>query len=91
LISRLHARGLEIKGLSDGDCGFSGPAALSDWTDFQHLSWTGLMQQWRVMIEQLADEYANGVAVNSSLRANDLIYCDVLPFLRLNQEVVHVD
>lgn len=91
LLARLHARGLEVKGLSDGDCGFSGPAVLSDWPDFQHLSWEGLMSRWRATIRQLADEYVQGVAVNSSLRIDDLSYCDALPFLRLNQEDRHVD
>lgn len=91
LLTRLHARGIEVKGLADGDCGFSGPAALSDWPDFQHLSWDGLMAQWRTMIERLADEYAGGMAANAFLRNDDLAYCDVLPFLRLNEEVSHVD
>ena len=91
LLARLHARSVEVKGLADGDCGFSGPAALSEWADFQHLSWEGLMTQWRTLIERLATEYAEGMAVNSSLKATDLIYCDALPFLRLYQEVPHVD
>lgn len=86
VLARLHARGVETKGLSDGDCGFAGPAGLNDWPDFQHLGWDGLMAQWRAMIESLADEYALGVASNVSLRPDDLKYCDVLPFLRLNQE-----
>ncbi|WP_397475326.1 PD-(D/E)XK nuclease family protein [Pusillimonas sp.] len=90
LLARLHARGIEVKGLADGDCGFPGPAAPSDWPDFQHLSWSALMSQWRALIEQLADEYAGGVAANSFLRTDDLAYCDVLPFLRLNEEVDHV-
>ncbi|HUH87634.1 MAG TPA: PD-(D/E)XK nuclease family protein, partial [Pusillimonas sp.] len=91
LLARLHARGIELKGLSDGDCGVTGPAVLSDWPDFQHLDWEGLMSQWRETIRRLADEYAEGVAVNTSLRSTDLAYCDVLPFLRLNQEDGHVD
>lgn len=91
VLARLHARGVETKGLSDGDCGFSGAAALGDWPDFQHLTWEGLMAQWKDMIEKLADEYAQGVATNSSLRPDDLKYCDVLPFLRLNQESSDVD
>lgn len=91
LLARLHARGIEVKGLAEGDCGFSGPAALSDWPDFQHLSWDGLMTQWRAMIERLADEYAAGAAANTFVRDDDLAYCDVLPFLRLNEEVVYGD
>lgn len=91
LLAKLHASGIEVKGLSEGDCGFSGPAVLNEWADFQHLSWEGLMSQWRAMIEGLADEYANGVAVNAYFKATDLTYCDALPFLRLNQEVAHDD
>ncbi|MDX3895951.1 PD-(D/E)XK nuclease family protein [Pusillimonas sp.] len=90
LLARLHARGIEIRGLADGDCGFAGPAALSEWADFQHLSWDGLMAQWRTVIERLADEYAQGLATNIILRADDLAYCEVLPFLRLNEEAGHV-
>ena len=90
LLARLHARGIEVKGLAEGSCGFVGPATLNDWPDFQHLSWNALMTQWRTMIEKLADEYAGGVAANAFLRTDDLLYCDVLPFLRLNEEVDHV-
>src|SRR5690606_5491414 len=64
LLARLHARGIEVRGLADGDCGFPGPAGLGDWPDFQHLSWDALMSQWRGVIERLADEYAQGVAAN---------------------------
>ncbi|NYT69129.1 PD-(D/E)XK nuclease family protein [Pusillimonas noertemannii] len=90
LLARLHARGIEVRGLADGDCGFAGPATLGEWADFQHLSWDALMSQWRMVIQRLADEYAQGIAANSVLRADDLAYCDVLPFLRLNEEADHV-
>jgi len=90
LLVRLHARGIEVKGLANGDCGFAGPAELREWPAFEHLDWDGLMAQWRDHIELLADEYASGVAANYVLRPDDLNYCDVLPFLRLNEEVDHV-
>src|SRR5690606_20100996 len=65
LLARLHARGIEVRGLADGDCGFAGPATLGEWADFQHLSWDALMSQWRMVIQRLADEYAQGIAANS--------------------------
>jgi hypothetical protein len=34
----------------------------------------------------LADEFLQGQAANQIWNRNDLLYCDVLPFLRLFQE-----
>ncbi|HLU19318.1 MAG TPA: PD-(D/E)XK nuclease family protein [Pusillimonas sp.] len=90
LMVRLHARGIEVKGLADGDCGFTGPAHVHEWPAFEHLDWDGLMAQWRRHVELVADEYASGLAANYVLRPDDLNYCDVMPFLRLNEEVDHV-
>lgn len=90
LLVRLHARGVEVKGLAHGDCGIAGPADIHEWPAFEHLTWEGLMAQWRAHIELVADEYARGLAGNYVLRPDDLNYCDVLPFLRLNEEVGHV-
>lgn len=91
VLARLHARDLETKGLADADIGLEGLSALSDWPAFEALSWDRLMDQWRRTIRTLADEYAAGVARNYSLRPDDLQYCDVLPFLRLTEEIVRVD
>lgn len=91
VLARLHARKIEVKGLADGDYGFGDLASLGDWPDFSHYTWDGLMSSWRQVIENLADEYSTGVAVNQTLRPNDLEYCDVLPFLRLYQEFDRVD
>lgn len=91
VLARLHAREVQVKGLADADYGFDGLAALSDWSMFAACSWDQLMGEWRRIICQMADEYAAGVARNQNLRPDDIQYCDVLPFLRLNEEYSRVD
>ncbi|MGB3290039.1 MAG: PD-(D/E)XK nuclease family protein, partial [Burkholderiaceae bacterium] len=86
VLARLHARDTLVKGLADGDYGFTGLATPQDWPDFAGQSWSGLMAQWRAAIHALADEYVAGRAVNRTLRQDDLRYCDALPFLRLTEE-----
>lgn len=91
VLAKLHAKKIEIKGLADAGYGFEGLASLQDWPEFAGYSWEQLMAQWRETIEQLAQEYAGGVARNQVLRQDDLEYCDVLPFLRLGEEFPRVD
>lgn len=91
VLVKLHAKKIEIKGLADAGYGLEGLAALQDWPEFAGYSWEQLMSQWRAVIEQLAQEYAAGVARNQVLSPDDLQYCDVLPFLRLTEETKHVD
>ncbi|NYT60088.1 PD-(D/E)XK nuclease family protein [Alcaligenaceae bacterium] len=91
VLARLHAREVQVKGLADADYGFDGLAALADWPAFAGYSWDELMGEWRRIICLMADEYAAGVARNHSLRPDDIQYCDVLPFLRLNEEYHRVD
>lgn len=91
VLARLHARDVQVKGLADGDYGFDGLAALADWPAFADYTWEQLMNEWRRVICQMADEYVAGVARNQSLRPDDIQYCDVLPFLRLNEEYHRVD
>jgi len=86
VLARLHARKIETRGLAADDCDIPGLAHLGDWPLFANYRWTQLMERWRGVIEKLAGDYARGVADNVSTRASDLEYCDVLPFLRLNQE-----
>ncbi|MYN13238.1 hypothetical protein GSY71_08785 [Pusillimonas sp. TS35] len=86
VLARLHAKEIQARGLEDGDYGFEGVAGLDDWPAFKGLAWQDVMQRWRTTIEALADEYAQGVARNTSLRADDLRYCDVRPFLRLTEQ-----
>ncbi|TAL77205.1 MAG: hypothetical protein EPN76_08780 [Burkholderiaceae bacterium] len=90
-LARLHARVIEVKGLADGDCGFEGLANPEDWPGFAGQSWEQVLAQWRAAISGLAQEFVDGVAVNRNLRADDIKYCDVLPFLRLNEEAGHDD
>ncbi|AEC18628.1 hypothetical protein PT7_0088 [Pusillimonas sp. T7-7] len=91
VLARLHAREVQVKGLADADYGFDGLSALADWPMFADCTWEQLMGEWRRIICQMADEYAAGVARNHSLRPDDIQYCDVLPFLRLNEEYTRVD
>jgi probable DNA repair protein len=91
VLARLHAKKIEFQGLADQDYGFDGLAMLAGWPDFANLTWAELMLQWRRTIEQLAQEYSSGVATNRTLHPADLDYCDVLPFLRLNEEDPRVD
>lgn len=52
---------------------------FKDWAEFeQHL----IQHVWA-----MRDEFLQGVARNHYYALDDLMYCDVLPFLRLNQEV----
>src|SRR5690606_10205422 len=87
----LHAKAVNVKGLVDGDYGLEGLSAVNEWPAFADHSWDTLMAEWRRTIESLAQEYVAGVARNESLRPDDIKYCDVLPFLRLNEEYPHVD
>lgn len=86
VLARLHAKGPEVKGLADIDCGLNGLVSQRDWPAFAELEWGGLMARWRQTIHQLAQEYISGHAANQSLRADDIDYCDILPFLRLNED-----
>ena len=85
---RLHARKTEVRGLSDADTGMEGLARLEDWPMFAQNTWQGVLKQWRVTIEALADEYATGYAANRVMQPSDLDYCDVLPFLRQNEREI---
>ncbi len=91
VLARLHAREVKLKGLVDGDYGLDGLSAVREWPAFSDYTWDGLMAEWRRTIEGLANEYADGIARNQSLRADDMKYCDVLPFLRLTEEYKRVD
>lgn len=82
----LHARKTDTAGLSDGDCGLAGVSHFTDCAAFDGLSWPQVLQRWQGAIQAFAAEFANGHAANVSAHADDLKYCDVLPFLRLNEE-----
>ncbi|HEU0231392.1 MAG TPA: PD-(D/E)XK nuclease family protein [Burkholderiaceae bacterium] len=86
VLARLHARKVEARGLADTDCGLPGLASPADWPLYADHSWERLMDDWRRAIEGLADEYAEGRAVNEIRNSADLDYCDARPFLRLNED-----
>lgn len=85
MLAQIHAREASVAGVSDGDIGVAGVADYSAWAAFDGLGWDGVLARWKGAVETLADEYAAGVARNVSLRADDLTYCDALPFLRLEE------
>src|SRR3546814_4590265 len=91
VLARLYASEVRVKGLADADFGFDGLSAVADCPMFSDCTWEQLMGEWRRSICQIADEYAAGVARNHSLRPNDIQYCEVLPFLRLNEEYTRVE
>lgn len=91
VLASLHARQVKAAGVSDGDCGFADVAHFTSWAAFDGLSWDEVLQGWRTAIETLVSEFAQGVASNVVFDVNDLRYCEVLPFLRLNEEYLGVD
>ncbi|NLY64147.1 MAG: hypothetical protein GX070_04225 [Alcaligenaceae bacterium] len=84
LFARLNARKIELKGIANEDLGVDKLDDRSDWDT--NLAWNELLQRWKAVIEQLADDFSNGVADNRAYRQSDLEYCDVKAFLRLEQE-----
>lgn len=47
--------------------------------------WESQVQQWQKAIEALAEEFCAGYAANQLWNEQDLMFCDVLPMLRLNE------
>lgn len=80
-LCRLHARSVEYAGMGQEDLDFPGLQELPP-----EQSWSALLQAWRVAIHSLAREFVTGNAINQTATPNDLLYCDVLPFLRLYDE-----
>ena len=91
VLAKLNPRDLVIKGLADGDVGMGKLDDFSGWDAFSGWTWTQVMQHWSGAITRLAGEFCAGHAANVTLRAADLNYCDVVPFLRLNGELPSVD
>ncbi|NLJ63556.1 MAG: hypothetical protein GX332_09655, partial [Alcaligenaceae bacterium] len=52
----------------------------------QFRDWDELKQHLQTQVWALKDEFLQGVARNQVIDPKDLRYCDVLPFLRLEQE-----
>ena len=85
VLAQLHARGCQVRGLADADLGVPGLASVSDWPAFEGLDWSAVLVRWRQAIEGLANDFIRGDARNRFEKRADLDYCDVLPFLRLNE------
>lgn len=85
VLAQLHARGCQVRGLADADLGVPGLASVSDWPAFEGLDWPAVLVRWRQAIEGLANDFIRGDARNRFEKKADLDYCDVLPFLRLNE------
>ena len=47
--------------------------------------WASQVQLWQTAIEALAEEFCTGYAANQIWNEQDLMFCDVLPMLRLNE------
>ena len=82
----LHSRKTDTAGISDGDCGLSGVAHFTSWDAFQGMSWSQVLRRWQHTIEIMANEFAQGYAGNVTVDKTDIMYCDVMPFLRLTEE-----
>lgn len=87
----LHSRKTDTAGVSDGDCGLQGVAHFTSWEAFEGLSWAQVLSRWQDAIENMATEFSQGHASNTSVDKADLMYCDVLSFLRLTEEYPSVD
>lgn len=87
----LHSRKTDTAGLSDGDCGLTGVSHFTKWPQFEGLTWKQVLQGWQDAIRSMADEFVRGHAPNTSFDDNDLMYCDVLPFLRLTEDYARDD
>lgn len=83
---QLHAREIRIKGLAESDVGLEGLDTPNDWEALAGMSWQQVLAGWGQTIRDLADEFSQGLAVNTASEADlarDLRYCNVIPFLRL--------
>ncbi|MDO5667542.1 MAG: PD-(D/E)XK nuclease family protein [Alcaligenaceae bacterium] len=88
--------GVGFAGLKPGKMmGFAG-VGLVNWStqgrssgveEKQAHEFQSLLSEWRGKLTTLADEIANGYAANRYEDKKDMSYCEVLPFLRLEQVV----
>lgn len=80
VLARLHARECVVKGVAETD--------LYELPGLEMLpEWSSLLASWRAAINGLADEFIAGDARNVYATLKDLTYCDVMPFLRLNESI----
>ena len=78
VLARVHARESLLKGFAETDLyGLVGLDVLP--------GWGAVLSGWRTAIEGLANEFIAGDARNMFVKTQDLVWCDVLPFLRLDE------
>lgn len=78
---RLHARQVGFSGLAEPGMDIAGMTELDSGQQ-----WQAQLLIWKQAVQDLADEFIQGRAINQIWNRNDMQYCDVLPFLRLFQE-----
>ncbi len=83
---QLHASNVKASGVSNIDLGIDGVSLISKVSKLSSFSWDELMQHWEKSLKEIATEFVSGVAINSFYDEDDMRFCDVMPFLRLNQE-----
>lgn len=82
MLVRLHARGSEAMGLTEhDDLGLKGLKTLTK-AKYADPDWSSMLSRLRAVIDMLAQEFVQGVAVNQSWKEADLAFCDILPLLR---------
>lgn len=70
----------------DGEVEKRKPDFIRDFTDWQHLK-----AHWQTAIEGLVDEIKAGFAPVTFTSEDDLLYCEVLPLLRLPERVLQFE
>lgn len=81
----LHAKGVVASGMSNGDTGLAGVKHFADIKQYDGKAWPQLLNTWQQAMKNLIEEYIVGHAANVVFDVNDLSYCDVTPFLRLDE------
>lgn len=85
--------GVGFAGLKPGKMGFAGIGSVN-WStagrssgveEKQAFEFHQQLSEWKGKLHALANEIANGYAANHYEDKNDMTYCEVLPFLRLEQ------
>ena len=75
-----------------GLCGYGTAEVGLTATDEKHLAqlggWQQLQAHLQSQVQAMRDEFLSGYAANQVVDEKDLRYCDILPFLRLNQEAL---
>ncbi|AGF48856.1 PD-(D/E)XK nuclease family protein [Candidatus Kinetoplastidibacterium galati] len=76
IIVLLNPKGVITSGVSSDDIGLTGIKIYSDFSK--------RINELSKKVSMLADEYIEGVSDNSIVKKDDLRFCDIMPFLRIN-------